>query len=269
MRRVRIDLAYDGTDFAGWQLQARGRTIQGTVEEALSRLDGARLVRVHAAGRTDAGVHARGQVAHADVRTARGDAELGYALHRLLPPDVRPLALRTVRADFDARRDALGKCYVYRLDLSRYGDPLLRRYALHCARPLDLEAVSAALRLLPGRRDWSGFAAAGCAVSDRVRELRVAELVRRGLDEALFRFAADGFLTHMVRNLVGTLLEIGRGRLAVQRVHEILASGDRRLAGPTAPARGLCLERVAYADENEEVTEDGSGLGDGGRGLRR
>jgi tRNA pseudouridine38-40 synthase len=248
-RRIRIDLAYDGTDFAGWQVQPGLRTVQGVVEQALTRLDGDRPVRLHGAGRTDAGVHARGQVAHCDLSTAEEDAELRRALSRILPGDVRPLALSSVAANFDVRRDALEKHYRYRIDRSQAGDPFTLRYVLHHPQPLDVDRMRVALALLPGRRDWSGFAAAACTVQDRVRTLTRAEF--DGIDdgEAAFDFRGDGFLTHMVRNLVGTLLEVGRGKMAPERVVEILEAGDRKLAGPTAPPQGLCLERVVYGDE--------------------
>ena len=249
-RRLRIDLAYDGTDFAGWQVQKGLRTVQGVLEDALRRVHGDRPVRVHAAGRSDAGVHARGQVAHCDVEVATADEDLAHALHRLLPPDVRPLGVGTVEPTFHARHDARWKTYRYRLDLSRYGDPFGLRYALHYPRPLAVEAMRQGMRLLPGRRDWSSFAGAACRVTDRVRKLTCAELEIPRRDVAWLTFTADGFLNYMVRNLVGTLLDIGRGHLPPERISEILASGDRTLAGVTAPPRGLCLERVLYDGDN-------------------
>jgi len=251
-RRIRLDLAYDGTDFAGWQVQPGQRTVQGVVEQALGRLDGDRRVRLHGAGRTDAGVHARQQVAHCDLGKAAGDAELARALSHILPPDVRPLSLRSVGADFDARRDARWKQYRYRIDRSPSGDPFTIRYALHYPHPLDVAAIRAALGLLPGRRDWSGFAAAACTVQNRVRNLTRAELDGSEDGDSVFDFVGDGFLTHMVRNLVGTLLEVGRGKMPPERIGAILESRDRNLAGPTAPPQGLCLERVVYTGETEE-----------------
>lgn len=247
-RRIRLDLAYDGTDFLGWQVQPSGRTVQGTVEEALCRLHGGRAVRVRGAGRTDAGVHARGQVADAEVGTSLEDAEILSALQALLPRDVRPTAVRTTAGSFDARRDAVSKTYRYVLDRSRHADPFLARFALHIPHPLDEAAVTDALARLPGTRDWSGFTGAACPCADRVRTLIEASLARPSPGLSVFSFTADGFLNHMVRNLVGTLLEIARGRFIPDQVDDILASKDRRLAGPTAPARGLCLRRVEYRD---------------------
>lgn len=244
-RRVRVDLAYDGTAYQGWQVQPAARTVQGELEAALSRLCGGAAVRTRGAGRTDAGVHARGQVADALVDTRLDDAAIARGLAALLPDDVRPTAVATVPEAFHARRSAVAKTYRYAIDRSPWGDPFAGRFALHHPHPMDLHAVRAALERLPGRRDWSGFAASSCEVEDRVRTLAVARLEERPGGLA-FVFRADGFLTYMVRNLVGTLLEIARGAAAPALVDEVLASGDRSLAGPTAPPKGLCLESVEY-----------------------
>jgi len=252
-RRFRIDLAYDGTDFSGWQVQPRGRTVQGVLERTLTRLQGGRPVSVRGAGRTDAGAHARQQVADARLSISLDEAELGRALRSMLPEDLRPLRVRVVEDSFHSRRDARAKTYRYRLDRSSAGDPFLARYALRHAGDLDLEAMREALGRLPGRRDWSGFAASACVVRDRVRELSEAGYEESGDGEGWFSFTGDGFLTHMVRNLVGTLLEVGRGRFEPARVERILAEGDRSLAGPTAAARGLVLWRVVYPGDADET----------------
>lgn len=243
-----MTLAYDGTRYAGWQVQPRRPTVQGNVQDALGTLSGGTPVPVRGAGRTDAGVHALGQVADAEVRTRMDDAALLHALRAVLPFDVRPLAVETVDDGFDARRHARGKSYEYLVDRSPAGSPFLERYALHLARDLDVDAMRDALARLPGRRDWSGFTAAACEIEDRVRSLTEATWEERGDGTARFRFRADGFLTYMVRNLVGTVLAVGTGRFAPGRVDEILARGDRTLAGPTAPPRGLFLRRVDYHD---------------------
>jgi tRNA pseudouridine38-40 synthase len=245
-RRVRLDLAYDGTAFAGWQVQPGSRTAQGVLEDALSRLQGGGAVAVRGAGRTDAGVHARGQVADAALSTELDDADLAYALRRMLPGDLRPLAVRTVGSEFNARKAALGKTYAYRVDLSPHADPFRARFALHWPFAFDRVRVEAGLARLPGRRDWSGFAASKCRVRSRVRCLTEARIAAASADEVTFVFSADGFLHHMVRNLVGTLLAIGRGQLEPEQIDRALSARDRALAGPTAPARGLCLERVVY-----------------------
>jgi tRNA pseudouridine38-40 synthase len=248
--RYRVDLAYDGTDFSGWQIQPDARTVQGTLEEVLTRLAGGTQIRVAGAGRTDAGAHARGQVAAWSMEIALEDGDLEHALRRMLPEDVRPRSVRPVSARFDPQRNAISKTYRYRLDRSRAGSPFLARYALHHPHELDRAAVVEALRRLPGRRDWTGFAGAACDVGDRVRNLVEARMDEAPEENvAWFTFTADGFLNHMVRNLVGTLLEIGRGRFTPDRIDRVLSSGDRGLAGPTAPAKGLFLWQVEYPDE--------------------
>jgi len=245
MRRLRLLLAYDGTDFAGWQIQPELRTVQGVLAAALTRLNGDRPVSVRGAGRTDAGVHALGQVADCGFAGELPDAGVAHALSRMLPDDLRVLAVATVADGFHAGRHAQAKVYVYRVDRSPHGDPFLRRFAARHPGPLDQEAMERALACIPGRRDWSGFTAASCTVEDKVRTVFTA---RYAEEEALgrFTFVGEGFLTHMVRNLVGTLLDVGRGRFTPERITEVLESGDRSLAGPTAPAAGLFLERVVY-----------------------
>ena len=245
-RRVRIDLAYDGGAYAGWQLQDNAVTVQGILEDALALIHDGTLVRLRGAGRTDSGAHARGQVADAWVTTEGDDARLFQSLSRMLPHDVRPQRVLTVPDAFHARHDATSKTYRYLIDRSQGRDPFLRRYALSWPHDVNDGPLDDALALLPGKRDWSGFTGSACTVKDRVRTMTAARRVtiRPGI-EAL-EFTADGFLTHMVRNLVGTLLEIARGRFPPEQIGVILASGDRRLAGPTVPAHGLCLMRVVY-----------------------
>lgn len=245
LRRVRLDVAYDGTDFAGWQLQPGARTVQGELERIFTRVhDGVRHP-VRSAGRTDAGVHARAQVADVLVATRFGDDELLHMLRRMLPEDVRVWRVTGVDEGFHARRDCIAKTYSYRLDLGPVADPFARRFALHVPAAFDAARVRRALDLLPGRRDWSGFTAAHCVVRSRVRTLHEARLhAVEGGCELVFR--ADGFLTFLVRNLVGTLLEIARGDREPESIRAILETGDRRVAGPTASARGLCLVSVEY-----------------------
>jgi tRNA pseudouridine38-40 synthase len=245
-RRVRIDLAYDGTAYAGWQIQPRSKTVQGVVEEALSRLHGGKRVRLCGAGRTDSGAHARGQVGGALVATRCDDGALLRALGHMLPDDVRPSRVLTVSPAFHAQHDATSKTYRYLVDTTAMGDPWRRRYALTFPLTMDEAAVDAALALLPGTRDWSGFAGSACTVGDRVRTVTEARRVELRPGLQAFVFTADGFLTHMVRNIVGTLLEVGRRRMGPERIEDVLATRDRRRAGPTAEAKGLCLTRVVY-----------------------
>ena len=244
-RRVRFDLAYDGTDFAGWQLQPNRRTVQGILEQVLTRIQGEGQVRVRGAGRTDAGVHARAQVADCELATRLDDGALIHALRGMLPQDLRPVRLVSVSPQFDSRRDARSKTYRYRLDLSAHASPFLARFALHHPDPIDIGAVETALASLPGERDWSAFTASSCRIENRVRRLTEATYEASG-QEGWFCFSGNGFLTHMARNLVGTLLEVAGGRIPPSRLAAILESGDRRLAGQTAPARGLILWEVRY-----------------------
>jgi tRNA pseudouridine38-40 synthase len=244
-RRVRIDLAYDGTDYCGWQVQRNQRTVQGVLERALTELHGGTPVGVRGAGRTDSGVHAHGQVADCEVSVRLDDADLAYALRRLLPPDIRPIRLRTVPPGFHSRKDARSKLYRYRIDRTPHGDPFATRFALHHPTALDEALIREGLRLLPGRRDWSGFTTPRSDKEDPVREMTSATLEHGG-DEIVLAFEASGFLRYMVRNLVGTLVEVGKGRMPVERIPEILESGDQDLAGPTAHPKGLHLIRVDY-----------------------
>jgi len=244
-RRLRIDVSYDGSRFHGWQVQPGKRTVQGELEDVFRRLAGGRAVGVQGAGRTDAGVHALAQVADCWLESRLGDEGLLRALSGMLPRDLRPRAVATVPGSFNARRDAVRKTYRYRLDRSSLGDPLLSSYALHHPYSMHRGAIEAALARLPGTRDWSGFAGSACDVEDRVRTMTRASFDEQA-DEAWFGFTASGFLNHMVRNLVGTLLEVGRGSYTADRIDRILDSGDRRLAGPTAAARGLILWEVGY-----------------------
>jgi tRNA pseudouridine38-40 synthase len=249
-RRIRIDLAYDGTDFCGWQWQRDRRTVQGTVETALARLAGDEPVRLRAASRTDSGVHARQQVADCTIDCRLDDGELARALGKMLPSDVRPTGVQTVSDRFSSMHDALRKSYHYRIDSSRHGDPLAARYALHYPHALDTERLRDGTRRLLGKHDWSGFADSRCTIDNRVREMLEADY-REGEGGGYFVFTADGFLTYMVRNLVGTLLDVGSGRLPPQVVGDVLEAGDRRLAGATAPARGLCLWRIVYSNRED------------------
>jgi tRNA pseudouridine38-40 synthase len=242
MQNYRILLAYDGTDFRGWQRQPGERTVQGTVEEAVFRIT-RKKPALHGAGRTDAGVHALGQVANFRVTTRLSDEELFRALNAVLPWDVRILGLDRAAPGFEARRSAKSKVYRYRIVRAPRISPFDFRYALHWPFPLDLRAMRAAAPLFARRADFTAFS------SNRerspVRSVRRSELRKTG-DELVYTIEADGFLRYMVRTIVGTLLEIGRGRVPPQRVEEIFRSRERSLAGPTAPAKGLCLVRVDY-----------------------
>ncbi len=247
MPRLRLVLAYEGTAFAGWQFQPGQRTVQGELERALAVICG-HAVRVHGAGRTDAGVHALGQAAHVDVPAQRADVDWPRALSSMLPDDLAVLSAEAVPPDFHALRHALSKTYVYSLGLKRrYDIPQRRRFAW-ATGPLDEAAMERAAAHLVGRRDFASFMNLGTPVQSTVRTLERAE-PRAGTfpGETDWVFEAPGFLKQMVRNMVGLLVEAGRGKLDPEDVPSVLALADREKAPyPTAPAHGLCLARVVY-----------------------
>ena len=246
MRNVRVLLSYDGSAFFGWQRQAGFRSVQGVVEEALEGLVG-EPVTVQGAGRTDTGVHALGQVANLHLDSRLDDERLWHALNAHLPEGVVARRLETCRDDFHARFDALGKTYLYRVVTTRFRPPFGREHTHWIRDPLDLAAMRRGASLLVGRRDFSAFANAGSPRSSNVRHVRTLHLIARREGFGLF-IRADGFLYNMVRTIAGTLIEVGRGKMSAEDLPSILEAGDRRRAGPTAPASGLTLLRVQYRE---------------------
>jgi tRNA pseudouridine38-40 synthase len=244
----RLTLAYDGTDFEGWQRQRQARTVQGVLERALARLAGGATVSVAGAGRTDAGVHALGQVASFELARVWEPPQLQSALNALLPDDVRALELRHAASGFHARRSALAKHYRYTLDTQPVQCPLRRRYAAHAAAPLDVAALRAATQAFVGRRDFAALQSSGGGVKTTVRCVTRCEA---GLaDGALVvDVEADGFLRKMVRSMVGGLLAVGRGSWSAEALREALERRERRGWPAPAEARGLTLVRVAYPPE--------------------
>ncbi len=242
MKNYRLVIGYDGTDFRGWQRQPDGRTVQGVLEEAVFNVTRKRTV-VHGAGRTDAGVHALGQVASIRGVFKLTDEVLFRALNAVLPADVRVFSLGEAPPGFHARRSARSKLYRYRIVHAPQASPLDRRYVLHWPYPLKLGAMREAARLFVRTADFTAFS----SNRDRspVRTVTRSELRRSG-DEIVYTVEAQGFLRYMVRTIVGTLLEVGRGRIRPADIEEIFGNRDRSLAGPTAPARGLTLVRVDY-----------------------
>jgi tRNA pseudouridine38-40 synthase len=252
MPHFRITLAYDGTDFVGWQRQSSGTSIQGLIEDVLGALDG-QPVSVAGAGRTDAGVHALGQVASFSLRRPLGVDAIVGALNARLPDAVRVLEAKEVEPGFHARFSARAKHYRYRIWNARVMQPQERRYAWHVPVPLDVHAMAAAARLLEGHHDLAAFRSAGGAAGRTERIISRSEV--HGGDQLqavpadsllVYEIQADGFLRHMVRAIVGSLVEVGLGRRSVEWVGEVVRSRDRRQAGPTAPARGLVLVGVRY-----------------------
>lgn len=244
----RITLAYDGTDFEGWQRQARGaRTVQGALESALARLAGGERVQVAGAGRTDAGVHALGQVASFALEREMEPAALLRALNALLPEDVRVLEAALAPAGFHARRSAVSKLYRYELDTGGVQLPTRRRLAGHVPWRLDEEAVAAAARLYVGRHDFASLASSGGSVKTTVRTVTRSEAVfLAGGGTLVYEVEADGFLRKMARSLVGGLIAAGRGAVSLEGLARALESRDRRGWPAPAAARGLTLVRVCY-----------------------
>ena len=243
----RITLAYDGTGFVGWQRQATGTSIQGLLEEALQKLDG-EAVAVAGAGRTDAGVHALGQVASFVLTRAIEPAALVRALNASLPAAVRVLSAVARDPGFHARFGAKTKTYRYRICNARVMSPFERHYAWHVFGPLDVEAMDTAARCFEGRHDFAAFRTTGGTVRTSERTLTSSTVRREPPSTVVYEVAGDGFLRHMVRALAGTLVEVGRGKRSIESVREALASRNRACAGATAPAEGLFLVSVEYGD---------------------
>lgn len=262
-RTLKIVLAYDGTDLVGWQRQPAGVSVQARLEDALSAIEG-RPVPVAGAGRTDAGVHALGQVASCRIDHPLAVAQLAAALNAMLPADIRVLEVGEVDDAFHARYGARLKTYRYLLLTSAVVSPFERRYVWHVPQSLDVGAMAAGARCLEGEHDFAAMRAAGSSTRTTVRTLTAA-IVRESTSAEVvggslalrsaggpgrvitIEFTGTGFLRHMVRNAVGTLVEIGLGKRGPAWMAEVLASGDRAQAGPTAPARGLCLVGVEYS----------------------
>jgi tRNA pseudouridine38-40 synthase len=238
-------LQYDGTDFHGWQIQEGHRTVQGELTRALSLIDG-RGVNVHGSGRTDAGVHAEGQVASVEIEREITVEKLRAAINGNIGRDVRVLSVETAPADFHARYSAVEKTYVYRVVNGPVISPFWWRYALHEARSLDLELMREGAALYRGSHDWTAFSAAQSDVEDRVRTVTEVEIVERQGSMIEVRVSAEGFLRYMVRAMAGTLLALGRGELDCDSIGEALETGKRPLAAVTAPACGLTLLHVRY-----------------------
>jgi tRNA pseudouridine38-40 synthase len=246
----KLTIQYDGTDFHGWQMQAELRTVQGELTKALSLIEG-RDVVVHGSGRTDAGVHAEGQVASVKLQKEITPEKLRAAINGNVGKDVRVMAAEVVTDDFHARYSAVGKTYVYRTVNGPVISPFWLHYAHHEARALDLERMSECARLFLGTHDWSAFSSAQSDAETKVRTIAGFTIVRRWDELARsnvveMTMSADGFLRYMVRSIAGSLLAVGRGEMDAQLIERAISEGDRSLAGATAPACGLTLKSVSY-----------------------
>jgi tRNA pseudouridine38-40 synthase len=244
VRTLKLTIAYDGTAFAGWQMQANQRTVQGVLEEALLPVEGTRVI-VHAAGRTDAGVHAAGQVVSFSLTSGIACDALVLALNVRLDRDVRVMGAEEVPNNFNARFDARRKTYHYAIYSAPVVPPPLRHFVWHVPQPLDVRAMNEAAAALVGEHDFAAFQAAGSDVVTTRREVLSSRVVARD-GQVVYEVTGTGFLRHMVRNIVGTLVDIGRGRRAAADMTHVLQARDRAQASATAPPQGLTLVRVDY-----------------------
>lgn len=244
MRRIKLTIAYDGTEYCGWQCQPGAVTVEGTLRKALNKLLG-EAVETIGASRTDAGVHAMGNVAVFDTEATIPAEKFCYALNSFLPEDIRVMESEEVSLKFHPRFDCHSKRYEYRITEGRFCSPLRCRYVHNVRHELDTEAMSKAAELLVGTYDFSSFCAAGAQVESKVRTVTKCEVFRRD-GEVAIGVEGDGFLYNMVRIIAGTLVKVGEHAMEPEAIPTILEAKDRTKAGPTAPASGLVLCYIRY-----------------------
>jgi tRNA pseudouridine38-40 synthase len=259
MQNIKLTLAYDGTDFSGWQIQPGQPTVQGAISDVLENLTQQRL-QIQGAGRTDAGVHAAGQVANFKTEAELSADEFQRAFNALLPDSIRIVAAEHVAPDFHARWNAVAKTYRYRIFRGRVVSPFLWRYVQHDPFPLDFDAMAEAARKFDGEHDFTSFAAStGSEDEDRDRTMtrviyrsQMARVACGDLpgaaEEWVYTVRGKSFLRYMVRKIVGTLVDVGRGKFQPEDVAELFELRDRSKSGPTMPPQGLCLAEVEYPD---------------------
>ncbi len=242
---MRLVLHYDGSRYFGWQRQKHEPTIQAVLEEAIHRMTG-EFSPLIGSGRTDAGVHALHQVCHFKTHSEMSAESLRKGLNALTPPDIFVKEAGYAPSHFHARYSAKSKTYEYRMLNRSDPDVFLRAYAWHVPHKLDFETMEKCMTLLLGRHDFASFRSSGSGNTDPMREMRRSELHRSGEGQVRFLLEASGFLRHMVRNIVGTVVEVGQGRFTADEFSDIFRAGDRRFAGTTAPPQGLYLVMVKY-----------------------
>jgi len=248
-RKIRLLIEYDGTAYAGWQIQPGDKpTIQLKIETAIELVTQSQS-RIYCAGRTDAGVHAKGQVAHFYTESKIAAQRFAHAINSKLPPDITVLQSTEVEQKFDSRRDARGKIYRYTILNREMRPSLLRNRVWHLRYQLDLEAMKKAAALMEGEHDFKCFQASGCAAKTTVRCIYMIDIRKHENDLITIDVFATAFLKQMVRNIVGTLVEVGMGRMSVEHIAEVIESRDRSNAGPTAPACGLVMRKIFYSDD--------------------
>lgn len=249
MRNIRLLIEYDGTDYAGWQWQKNDKTIQETLSKAIGQVV-QEPVKIYGASRTDAGVHALGQVANFHTISDIPSERLPHAINFHLPYDITIKTAAEVTSSFHAQYGAQSKVYQYTLLNNWIRSSLNRNFCYVFGFPLDMDKMIAASKYLIGTRDFTSFTTKARCEKNRTRTVKGLDIIKKGI-YIYFTIEANGFLYNMVRTIVGTLIEIGRGKLPVEQIKDILDAKSRKMAGPTAPARGLCLMEVKYEPDRE------------------
>lgn len=257
IRRIRLVIEYDGTNYVGWQVQPNGVSVQYEIERALQKITGTDT-RISASGRTDSGVHALAQVAHFDTEARISGDKFAFALNAHLPPDIRILNSADVDADFHSRFSVIRKHYRYLIRLAEHNSAFTRNNALHIHAALDLDKMMDSASLFLGKHDFQAFKSSGTKVKDTVRTIIASQWKKDG-EYLIYDVCGTGFMYNMVRIMVGTMLDIGRGTIPSENIVSALITGDRSYAGATAPAHGLYLARVEYEDgfDTAHVTSGG------------
>lgn len=242
--KIKLTVCYDGTEFCGWQVQKNGISVQETIENAIFSLTGER-VRLTGSGRTDAGVHALGQVADFDTECSIPPKKIAFALNPLLPNSVKILKSERVEDGFNARKNAKRKTYEYSLYLCEVENPLKERYSTRIEGELDLEKIKTACKIIKGKHDFKCMCSSGSSVNTTVRTIYSLSVKKSG-DDLLISVTGNGFLYNMVRILAGTLVGVGQGKISLEDIKTALQTGDRELLGKTLSSKGLCLKKVEY-----------------------
>jgi tRNA pseudouridine38-40 synthase len=250
MARMKVTAAYDGTGFVGYQIQPSGRTVQGTIQDVLQKMHKGKLIVISASGRTDAGVHANGQVFHFDTDLNIPASSWSKALNAMLPTDILIKDTEEVSDSFHSRFSAVSKEYHYKLLKSKQPDVFRRDHLYHYPYPLNMDNVKKAAQFFLGTHDFTSFSSARSEVVDKVRTIHALDVIEDG-DLITFKIKGSGFLYNMVRIIIGTLLEVGQGKRKPEEVSMMIAGKDRGFAGKTAPAHGLYLHEVNYLEKME------------------
>lgn len=246
MQNIKLTIEYDGTNYAGWQKQPNAMTVQEQIEQGLKRLTGETILTT-GAGRTDAGVHARGQVVNFQTESTIPPERMHLALNTVLPEDIRCVCSQAVDQSFHARYDAKGKRYRYTIINQPIAPAINRHYLYHVPHQLDINLMKDSAKLFIGTHDFKAFSSVGGSAKTSVRTIYKADVIHKPMDNIIeIRVEGNGFLYNMVRIIVGTIIEIGKGNKPKTVIADMIESGNRQLGGPTTPAHGLCMEKVFY-----------------------